>query len=98
MDTVEGFRVAMEALYKACDAEKRDPKTVDVNLLPTNINRNDSGARIPFYGEAAQTIDDIRAYEAEGMTGMTMHFQANDLSQSLENMQRFAEDVMPHIK
>lgn len=98
MDTVEGFRVAMEALHKACEAEKRDPKTVDVNLLPGNFSRNASGARIPFYGEVAQTIDDIRAYEAEGMTGMTMHFQANDLSQSLENMQRFAEEVMPHIK
>ena len=97
MDTPEGFASAVGDLHAMCEKEGRDPGDLDVMLWPGNFSRNDSGTRIPFYGEAQHVIDDIAAYRERGLTGLTMHFQANDLGETLENMQRFAEDVRPHI-
>lgn len=97
MDTPEGFTKAVADLHAACEKEGRDPGDLGVVLWPGNFSRNDSGARIPFYGEPQQVVDDIAAYRERGLTGLTMHFQANDLNETLENMQRFAEDVRPHV-
>jgi probable F420-dependent oxidoreductase len=53
------------------------------------------GARPAFSGSREQIIDDIRAYEAAGATGMTAGFRARSLEEHLEKLERLAREIAP---
>ncbi len=53
------------------------------------------GERAPFSGSREQVIEDIRAYEAAGATGMTAGFRARSLEDHLEKLERFAREIAP---
>lgn len=53
------------------------------------------GARAPFTGSRDQVIEDIRAYEAAGVTGMTVGFRSRSLAERLEQLEAFAREIMP---
>ncbi|SPT58339.1 LLM class F420-dependent oxidoreductase [Actinomadura madurae] len=99
LDTLEGFTTAMGSLRRACDEEGRDPDDLDIVLWPGRFPRDGSpDTRVPFYGGTASAIDDIGRYADHGMTGLTLHLQSDDLDETLEQMQRYAEDVLPHFR
>lgn len=50
--------------------------------------------RAPFSGSPEQVIEDIRAAQALGVTGMTVGFRARSLEEYIERMERFAREVM----
>jgi probable F420-dependent oxidoreductase len=53
------------------------------------------GVRAPFSGSREQVIEDIRAYRAAGVTGMTTSFRARSLSEQLQKMEEFAQEIVP---
>jgi probable F420-dependent oxidoreductase len=72
------------------------PLEVVVPAGPVDIAaRAIDGERPPFSGSAEQVIDDIRAWESNGVTGMTAGVRARSLQEHLERLQQFAEQVMP---
>jgi hypothetical protein len=53
------------------------------------------GERRPFCGSPEQIIEDVRAYEAAGVTGLTVGFGSRSLEERLEQLDQFAREVMP---
>lgn len=51
------------------------------------------GERATFAGSREQVIEDIEAYREAGVTGMTAGFRSQSLSEQLEKMARFAEQI-----
>lgn len=64
------------------------PAAVDLRDRPID------GARAAFAGSAEQIAGDVRAHEALGVTGLTVGFRSRSLSERLEQLERFARDVM----
>lgn len=95
LDTVQGFSAAMDRLRRACDAEGRDADEIDIVLYPSQYAPDSSpGARVPFYGEADAIAEDIAQYEAEGLTGLTLRLLRDDLEETIDEIERYAEDVI----
>lgn len=57
-----------------------------------------AGDRQMFQGTPAQVSDDIRRYQALGVTHFVFNFAAPDLKHALTTMERFAEDVRPKVR
>ncbi|MDZ4278789.1 MAG: LLM class flavin-dependent oxidoreductase, partial [Dehalococcoidia bacterium] len=53
------------------------------------------GERARLVGSGEQVRDDVRVYQQLGVTGMTAGFRAGSLDEQLEQMERFAREVMP---
>ena len=67
-----------------------------VSASPVELSGNAiDGARAPFAGSREQIMEDIRAYEAVGVTGMTVGFRARSLDDQLDKMERFAREIAP---
>jgi probable F420-dependent oxidoreductase len=77
--------------------EQRDrPFDVVVPAGPIELTAKAiDGARPAFSGSSEQVIEDIRAYEAAGVTGMTAGFRARSLEEHLEKLERFAREIVP---
>ena len=76
--------------------ERTRPFDVVVPASPIDLTPNAfDGARSPFSGSREQIIEDIRTYEAAGVTGMTAGFRARSLDEQLEKMERFAREIAP---
>ena len=56
-----------------------------------------AGERPMFQGTASEVIDDIRAYQALGVTHFVFDAAHADLKSLLQNLERFAEDVRPVV-
>jgi alkanesulfonate monooxygenase SsuD/methylene tetrahydromethanopterin reductase-like flavin-dependent oxidoreductase (luciferase family) len=77
-------------------AERARPLDITVPAGPIEITANAiDGERALFAGSIAQVIEDILAYEAIGVTGMTAGFRSRSLVERLEQLDQFARDVMP---
>ena len=53
------------------------------------------GDRPRFSGSRVQILDDIKAYQELGVTGMTVGFRSRSLDEHLEKMEQFAHEIMP---
>jgi hypothetical protein len=80
-------------------AEGRDPAAITIAFVarlhetPQPIDAPD---RMPFSGSAQQPIDDVEAYRALGVSHLSFDFRAPSLAQTLDRMDWFASQVMPH--
>jgi probable F420-dependent oxidoreductase len=77
--------------------EQRE-RPFDVVVPASSVELTDKsihGTRPPFSGSREQVIEDIRVYEAAGVTGMTAGFRARSLDDQLEKMERFAREIAP---
>ena len=54
-----------------------------------------NGTRMAFTGAAADIAADIEAMNRLGVRHLSLTFQGGSLNETLDRMQRFAEDVMP---
>ncbi len=78
----------------------RDPESVGLTfrvpleLLPAKA-KPAGGDRQLFRGTASQVIEDIRSYQALGVSHLVFDLTSQDLRGSLALMERFAEDVRP---
>ena len=53
------------------------------------------GDRPRFSGSREQILEDIRAYQQLGVTGLSVGFRSRSLEEHLEKMERFAQEIMP---
>jgi probable F420-dependent oxidoreductase len=80
----------------------RDPKAVTLTLrVPMEVRpktaKAPAGDRPLFQGTAAEIRDDLRAYEALGVSHVVFDAAHADLKSVLTNMERFAHDVRPLV-
>jgi len=54
--------------------------------------------RLLFTGESVRIAEDIRAYEALGVTEMAFDFRSPPVSRSLDRMQQFMDEVAPLVR
>jgi len=81
----------------------RDPKEITLTFrAPMEVwpkrAKPAAGARQLFKGTAAQVIEDIRQYQALGVTHFVFDFTTSDDKAAGANMERFAEDVRPKVR
>lgn len=83
------------------EAEGRDYNDITLAFVarlheaPAPIEAAD---RMPFSGSAAQLIEDVQAYRKLGVSHLSFDFRAPTLEQTLDRMDWFARDVMPHTR
>ena len=80
----------------------RDPNAITLSfrapldLLPKRA-KPAGGDHIPFRGAAAQVIQDIRDYQAVGVTHFIFDLAPQDVRGQLTTMDRFAEEIRPRV-
>lgn len=104
LDTAERFAGGVAQMRQVAEGEGRDPDTIEISFA---INIYDDcrehtgrdGARRVFTGSAEQIASDIRAYKASGAKCVMFGFEVDAASPNatLEQMQRFAENVRPLV-
>ena len=80
----------------------RDPLAVGVAYsagMPSfgEAVRQPDGSRRPFTGAGEQVAEDIRGFAETGVDDMTFRFERGSLEETLEAMERFAEEVMARV-
>ena len=91
------FGAALDDLKRMTDAEGRDFSALTlafVARLHESSTAIDSPDRMPFSGSAAQLIDDVEAYRRLGVSHLSFDFRGAELSQTLDRMAWFAQEVM----
>jgi probable F420-dependent oxidoreductase len=81
----------------------RDPGDITLSLraslgLVSRRARPTGGARVPFHGVAAEIVQDVKSYQAVGVTDFIFDLTAPDLRGQLAMMERFAEEVRPKTR
>jgi len=83
-------------------ARKAGRKPEDITLsirapldLSSGRGKPAAGDRLPFRGQAAEVVQDIKAYQGVGVTDFIFDVAASDLRGQLAMMERFAEEVRP---
>ena len=66
--------------------------------LASRRARPAAGDRTPFTGTSAEVIQDIRAYQALGVTHFVFDPTVPDLRAVLQNMERFADAVRARLR
>ena len=86
------LRTLIEELRRLTEAEGRDPATITIAYKAPLYDTEVAGeARRPFSGTDAQILDDISTYAKLGVQELIFDFRREDVAQSLERMERFAE-------
>jgi probable F420-dependent oxidoreductase len=78
----------------------RDPKDITLSFrVPLEVvsprAKASGGDRVPFRGTAAQVLQDIRAYQALGVSHFVFDLIPQDVRGQLALMERFAGEVRP---
>jgi probable F420-dependent oxidoreductase len=78
----------------------RDPKDITLSIrapmeLTPGRAKPVAGDRVPFRGYAAEVVQDIKAYQAVGVTDFVFDLASPDLRRQLGTMERFADEVRP---
>ncbi len=81
----------------------RDPKDITLSFrapldLAPRRAKPSGGDRVPFRGTTAEVIQDIKAYQAVGVSHFVFDLTPSDLRGQLAMMERFAEDVRPAVR
>lgn len=98
--TVDQLSESLVRLRRYAEDAGRDPAVVQIAYSAAWYD--DPGARMApgrgnrcFAGTPEQVAADIRAFEKLGVRHLMMGFQRDTLAETIERMQRFAEEVMP---
>lgn len=95
------LRALLDTLNELTEAEGRDPSALTISykapLYDTAVPNAD-GERRSFTGTAEQIAEDIQAFAAIGVHELIFDFRTQSHAESLEGLQRFAEQVMPLVE
>ena len=101
MDTIAAFETRRDRLYGLAEATGRDPATIALayNCAFHNeaAQQRPDGTRLSFTGTPEQRADDIKAFEAAGVSAMVLNLTANDETAMLDRMEAFSKEVMPLV-
>jgi len=90
-----------DLLHRWCEEAGRDPATLPISTRVNNVAFGDSGDTVgrpaPLSGSTQRIIDNIKRYEAAGVSHIVLGIRGRDPQRMTETAQRFAEDVRPHI-
>ncbi len=87
----------MAELKALTEAEGRDYGAIEISFKAPVYDTATSfqnGERRPFTGAPAAIIEDIKAYEAIGISEMIFDFRSDHMAESLDRMEAFAADIM----
>jgi len=93
-----GLQRALPVFESLWEQAKSRPQRFDIVLRVdrANVTRRamQSAGRQPFWGSPEQVIEDVQAYTRAGATYFIAGFQGFELDEHVENMERFAKEVM----
>ena len=97
------YRAKADRVLEWARRAGRDPGAIALTFrAPLEIAprraKSPGGDRIPLRGTADQVADDIRSYQAAGVTHFVFDLAATDLRGCLTILDRFAEDVRPGLR
>ena len=87
---------AIGRLRRLVEAEGRDPDQIHVRFgggWNESPQRRPRGERLPLSGPAHQVAGDIRRYQELGVDHLGVGLLTDDLSESLERIERFMTSV-----
>ncbi len=85
-------RKVLEGLY---EERGRDPATIQ--LVPKTYLYFTDGRDRPMSGTPAQIVEDLQAYQEVGVGEILFYVPGASEPEKLENLQRIAEEIMPHV-
>ncbi len=103
LDTPERLGAAVAELQRTAAAAGRDPGSIDIAYVvfwPVDWTAQTAadGTRRTLTGSPQAMAEDVAALERAGVRHLCLTFQTPSLTETLERMQRFAEQVMPLVK
>jgi len=102
LDTAERLAKGVSELARVAESAGRDPKSIDVGFLvlwPVDWTdqKMADGTRRLLTGRPEDMAADVASLARAGVRHLCLSFQTPSLAQTLERMQRFAEDVIPLV-
>jgi probable F420-dependent oxidoreductase len=99
LNTAERLGHGVQRLHRVAEQAGRDPASIDIAyvwFMPPSwtARQNPDGGRQMFSGSAADMLEDAAALEAAGARHVIVYLQRPTIEQTLESMQRFAEEVI----
>ena len=82
----------LAALYEERD---RDPSAIQI-APKTHLHFTPDPSR-PLSGPPDQIVEDLLAYQKQGVTEFIFYVPGASETEKLENLQRIAEEIMPHV-
>ena len=103
LDTPERMAKAVSELRALAERSGRKPETLDVGyvlLSPVEwgAQKSAEGARRTMTGKSEEMAGDLEALARAGVGHACLTFQTASLPETLERMQRFAEEVVPLVR
>jgi probable F420-dependent oxidoreductase len=95
------FSAMLDDLKRMTEAENRDFADITIAFvarLHEVAKPIDAADRMPFSGSAEQLVADVEEYRRLGVSHLSFDFRSPTLAQTLERMEWFAQEVMPHTK
>ncbi len=101
-DDVKRFAAGLAEVQQFANEAGRDPKLLDIGLLALwyrmgEALENEDGERMAFTGDAETILEDIGSYAAAGLKHLVIGFESDDLQQSLDRLEAFAEMIMSKV-
>ena len=102
LDTVALMAAGIAELKRLAEAAGRDPASIAIGYVSSGMagspaRTRPDGARQMMTGSSADIAADIAALGRLGVSHIGLTFQTAELQSTLDNMQRFAEQVMPLV-
>ena len=95
----EELQRLLDELKRMTEAEGRDFSALTISYKAPIYEKVQSGAnRQLFLGSPDQTLGDIATFQRLGVSELIFNFRSNELSESLEGMEKFASEVLRHAK
>ena len=91
------LRASLDQLFRLTEAQGRNPASLTISFKAPvyDVTATLGGSeRRPFSGTAQQIADDIGAYEKLGVSELVFDFRSEELTQTLDRMERFAQTVL----
>ena len=103
LDTPARLRAAVGGLGRMAETAGRDPGSIDVAYivlwpLDWTAQALGDGTRRMLTGRSEDMAGDVAALKAAGVRHLCLTFQTPSLAETLERMQRFAQEVMPLVR
>jgi probable F420-dependent oxidoreductase len=89
-------------LHALARAAGRDPASIKLTFwvpmeIRSNLAKDPGGDRLMFRGTAKEVIADIKQYQDVGVSYIVLHQSKVDVDANIANIERFCEDVRPHV-